>query len=45
MDDRQWRWRVEANAKVNLSLEVGPRGEDGYHPYVSWATSIGLAGT
>lgn len=43
MDDRQLRWRVEANAKVNLSLDVGPRGEDGYHPYVSWATSIGLA--
>lgn len=35
------RWL--AHAKVNLSLDVGPVRPDGYHPYVSYATSVGIA--
>lgn len=37
--------RVRAYAKVNLSLDVGPVRPDGYHPYVSWVTSVGLHDT
>ncbi|MBX7159027.1 MAG: hypothetical protein K1X95_01935, partial [Acidimicrobiia bacterium] len=35
------RWL--AHAKVNLSLDVGPVRDDGYHPYESYATCVGLA--
>ncbi len=34
-----------AYAKVNLSLEVGTKRSDGYHPYESMAMSVGLADT
>lgn len=34
-----------AHAKVNLSLEVGPVRDDGFHPYVSYAASVGIADT
>lgn len=37
------RW--SAHAKVNLSLDVGAVRPDGYHPYVSYATSVGIADT
>lgn len=39
------RMRVSwlAHAKVNLSLEVEPPRPDGYHPYVSYATSVGIS--
>lgn len=37
------RW--SAHAKVNLSLDVGAVRSDGYHPYVSYATSVGIADT
>lgn len=35
----------KAHAKVNLSLDVGAVRADGYHPYVSYATSVGIADT
>ena len=34
--------RLLAPAKINLHLRVGPRREDGFHPLVSWFTTIGL---
>lgn len=35
---------VEARAKVNLALAVGPpRAKDGYHPIASWMARIDLA--
>src|SRR5690554_2996555 len=34
--------RVLAPAKINLHLRVGPRREDGFHPLLSWMTTIGL---
>ncbi len=32
-----------AHAKINLALTVGPPGEGGLHPIVSWMTAIDLA--
>src|ERR1700710_2010165 len=29
-------------AKINLHLRVGPRRSDGFHPLLSWMTTIGL---
>ncbi len=37
--------RILAHAKVNLSLEVLGRREDGYHEIVSVLQAIGLADT
>lgn len=34
--------RVLCPAKVNLHLRVGPRREDGFHPLLTWMTTIGL---
>ena len=34
--------RLLAPAKVNLHLRVGPRREDGFHPLLSWMTTVGL---
>jgi len=31
-----------APAKLNLHLRVGPRREDGFHPLLSWMTTVGL---
>lgn len=39
------RTRWSAHAKVNLSLDVGAVRADGYHPYESYATTVGLADT
>jgi 4-diphosphocytidyl-2-C-methyl-D-erythritol kinase len=34
--------RVTAPAKINLHLRVGPPTADGFHPLVSWMTTVGL---
>ncbi|MCC6239163.1 MAG: 4-(cytidine 5'-diphospho)-2-C-methyl-D-erythritol kinase [Phycisphaerales bacterium] len=34
--------RISAPAKVNLHLRVGPARADGFHPVLSWMTTIGL---
>ena len=34
--------RLLAPAKINLHLRVGPRRDDGFHPLVSWMTTVGL---
>ena len=34
--------RVQAPAKINLHLRVGPIRADGFHPIVSWMSTIGL---
>ncbi len=33
---------VHAPGKVNLHLRVGPRRDDGFHPLVSWVSTIGF---
>src|SRR4051812_29309506 len=37
--------RVPAPAKINLHLRVGPRQADGFHPLLTWMTTIGLFDT
>ncbi len=37
--------RALASAKINLHLRVGRRREDGFHPLLSWMTTIGLFDT
>ena len=37
--------RVLCPAKINLHLRVGPIGQDGFHPLMSWMSTIGLADT
>src|SRR5205809_2169110 len=34
--------RVPAPAKINLHLRVGPRAADGFHPLLTWMTTIAL---
>jgi 4-diphosphocytidyl-2C-methyl-D-erythritol kinase len=34
--------RVAAPAKINLHLRIGPPRADGFHPLLSWMTTIGL---
>jgi 4-diphosphocytidyl-2-C-methyl-D-erythritol kinase len=34
--------RLLAPAKINLHLRVGPRRDDGFHPLLSWMTTVGL---
>ena len=34
--------RVQAPAKINLHLRVGPLRADGFHPIVSWMSTVGL---
>ena len=34
--------RLLAPAKINLHLRVGPRREDGFHPLLSWFTTVRL---
>jgi len=34
--------KVQAPAKINLHLRVGPIGADGFHPILSWMSTIGL---
>jgi 4-diphosphocytidyl-2C-methyl-D-erythritol kinase len=34
--------RVPAPAKINLHLRVGPRQADGFHPLLTWMTTISL---
>jgi len=33
---------VECPAKINLHLRVGPARADGFHPLLSWMTTVGL---
>jgi 4-diphosphocytidyl-2-C-methyl-D-erythritol kinase len=37
--------RVLAPAKINIHLRVGPRRPDGFHPLLSWMTTVGLFDT
>jgi 4-diphosphocytidyl-2-C-methyl-D-erythritol kinase len=37
--------RLRAPAKINLHLRVGPARPDGFHPLVSWMTTISLFDT
>ena len=37
--------RLLAPAKINLHLRVGPRRADGFHPLLSWMTTVGLFDT
>src|SRR3954470_5624200 len=37
--------RVPAPAKINLHLRVGPRRDDGFHPLLTWMTTVGLFDT
>jgi 4-diphosphocytidyl-2-C-methyl-D-erythritol kinase len=37
--------RVPAPAKINLHLRVGPRRADGYHPLLTWMTTVALFDT
>jgi 4-diphosphocytidyl-2-C-methyl-D-erythritol kinase len=37
--------RVLAPAKINLHLRVGPRRQDGFHPLLSWMTTVALFDT
>jgi 4-diphosphocytidyl-2-C-methyl-D-erythritol kinase len=34
--------RIAAPAKINLHLRVGPPRADGFHPIVSWMSTVGL---
>ncbi len=34
--------RIAAPAKINLHLRVGPLRADGFHPIVSWMSTVGL---
>jgi 4-diphosphocytidyl-2-C-methyl-D-erythritol kinase len=37
--------RLLAPAKINLHLRVGPRREDGFHPLLTWMTTVSLFDT
>jgi 4-diphosphocytidyl-2-C-methyl-D-erythritol kinase len=37
--------RLYCPAKVNLHLRVGPLGADGFHPLMSWMSTVGLMDT
>jgi 4-diphosphocytidyl-2-C-methyl-D-erythritol kinase len=37
--------RIAAPAKINLHLRIGPLRADGFHPLLSWMTTIGLRDT
>jgi 4-diphosphocytidyl-2-C-methyl-D-erythritol kinase len=37
--------RLLAPAKINLHLRVGPLSPDGFHPLLSWMTTVGLFDT
>src|SRR3982751_976676 len=37
--------RVPAPAKINLHLRVGPRRADGFHPLLTWMTTVALFDT
>jgi 4-diphosphocytidyl-2-C-methyl-D-erythritol kinase len=37
--------RLLAPAKINLTLRVGPKRVDGFHPLVSWMCTVGLFDT
>ncbi|MEO6434818.1 MAG: 4-(cytidine 5'-diphospho)-2-C-methyl-D-erythritol kinase [Tepidisphaeraceae bacterium] len=37
--------RIPAPAKINLHLRVGPLGNDGFHPLLSWMVAVGLFDT
>ncbi len=37
--------RLHAPAKINLHLRVGPRRGDGFHPLLTWMTTVGLFDT
>ena len=37
--------RVLASAKINIHLRVGSRRPDGFHPLLSWMTTVGLFDT
>jgi 4-diphosphocytidyl-2-C-methyl-D-erythritol kinase len=37
--------RLQAPAKINLHLRIGPPRADGFHPLLSWMTTIGLFDT
>jgi 4-diphosphocytidyl-2-C-methyl-D-erythritol kinase len=37
--------RVPAPAKINLHLRVAPRQADGFHPLLTWMTTVGLFDT
>src|SRR5215207_9040421 len=37
--------RLLAPAKINLHLRVGPRRDDGFHPLLTWMTTVGLFDT
>jgi len=37
--------RVLSPAKINIHLRVGPRRHDGFHPLLSWMTTVGLFDT
>ncbi len=37
--------RLNAPAKINLHLRVGPRRGDGFHPLLTWMTTVGLFDT
>jgi 4-diphosphocytidyl-2C-methyl-D-erythritol kinase len=37
--------RIAAPAKINLHLRVGPPRADGFHPLLSWMTTVGLRDT
>ena len=34
--------RVNAPAKINLHLRVGPPTPDGFHPLLTWMVTVGL---
>ena len=42
---RPRRVRIEARAKLNLGLAVGPRREDGFHELATIFQSVSLADT
>jgi 4-diphosphocytidyl-2-C-methyl-D-erythritol kinase len=37
--------RLNAPAKINLHLRVGPRRDDGFHPLLTWMVTVGLFDT
>jgi 4-diphosphocytidyl-2-C-methyl-D-erythritol kinase len=37
--------RLNAPAKINLHLRVGPRRSDGFHPLLTWMVTVGLFDT
>ena len=36
---------VDCPAKINLHLRIGPPRADGFHPLLSWMTTVGLFDT